>query len=230
MKLPAWKIACIILLGYTVVGGFLIKIPELPILEESIRNLFFHVPIWFAMVAIMGVSCWSSLKVLRNKEVQTHDLCATSAAQVGFLFGCLGIATGSFWAKFTWGAYWTPDPKLNASAIALFIYLAYFIFRSSIESTTRKATLSAVYNIFAFFSFIALIFIYPRISPNSLHPGNGGNPGFNSYDLDSNLRKVFYPACVAWILLSFWIYNILFRYRTIVNQKMVKGSFATSSN
>jgi heme exporter protein C len=52
---------------------------------------------------------------------------------------------------------------------------------------------------------------------DSLHPGNGGNPGFNSYDLDSSMRLVFYPAVLAWILVGVWIANLKFRLRLIEN-------------
>ena len=46
---------------------------------------------------------------------------------------------------------------------------------------------------------------------DSLHPGNGGNPGFNKYDLDSNMRLVFYPAVIGWILLAVWLVNLRVR-------------------
>jgi heme exporter protein C len=48
-----------------------------------------------------------------------------------------------------------------------------------------------------------------------LHPGNGGNPGFSKYDLDSNMRLVFYPAILAWTLLGFWIANLRIRLKKI---------------
>jgi heme exporter protein C len=51
-------------------------------------------------------------------------------ANVGVLFGFLGLATGAFWARFTWGAFWSPDPKLNGAAIGVLIYIAYNILRS----------------------------------------------------------------------------------------------------
>jgi len=60
------------------------------------------------------------------------------------------------------------------------------------------------------------LFILPRMT-DSLHPGNGGNPGFNSYDLDSSMRLVFYPAVLAWILVGVWIANLKFRLRLIEN-------------
>lgn len=53
---------------------------------------------------------------------------------------------------------------------------------------------------------------------DSLHPGNGGNPGFNSYDLDSNMRLVFYPAVIGWALLGVWVSTIRYRMRFLQNQ------------
>jgi heme exporter protein C len=71
-----------------------------------------------------------------------------------------------------------------------------------------------VYSIFAFAVFIPLIFILPRLT-DSLHPGNGGNPGFNAYDMDSSLRMVFYPAIIGWTLLGTWISTVRVRLRRL---------------
>jgi heme exporter protein C len=68
--------------------------------------------------------------------------------------------------------------------------------------------------LFAFAAFIPLIFVLPRLT-DSLHPGNGGNPGFNAYDLDSQLRLVFYPAIIAWTLLGTWIATVRVRIRRL---------------
>ncbi len=108
------------------------------------------------------------------------------------------------WARFTWGAWWVNDPKLNGAAIGMLIYCAYLILRSSLEDEQQRARISAIYNIFAFSTLIPLLFILPRLT-DSLHPGNGGNPGFSNYDLDNNMRIVFYPAVIGWILLGVWL-------------------------
>jgi heme exporter protein C len=71
-----------------------------------------------------------------------------------------------------------------------------------------------VYNIFAFAAMIPLIFIIPRLT-SSMHPGSGGNPGFNAYDLDSRMRLVFYPAVLAWFLIGLWIVNIRVRIKKL---------------
>jgi heme exporter protein C len=58
----------------------------------------------------------------------------------------------------------------------------------------------------------------PRLTA-SLHPGNGGNPGFNSYDLDSRLRLVFYPAVLGWVFIGFWIADLQIRIKQIAFKK-----------
>jgi heme exporter protein C len=122
------------------------------------------------------------------------------------------------WAKNTWGVYWTNDPKLNSAAIGMLMYAAYFVLRNSIEDEEKRARISAVYNLFVLPVYIVLIYIMPRLTA-SLHPGNGGNPGFNSYDLDSRLRLVFYPAVLGWVFLGFWIADLQIRIKQIAFKK-----------
>jgi heme exporter protein C len=208
-----WKILGIMLVYYVLIYGFLIDVPQLAILNETIRNLFFHVAIWFAMFVLLIISVIYSIIYLKSSDIKA-DIIASEFATMGIVFGFLGVITGSVWAKFTWGDWWVNDPKLNATTIALLIYLAYFVLRSSIEDAQQKGRISAVYNIFAFAAAVPLIFILPRLT-DSLHPGNGGNPGFSAYDLDNNLRIVFYPAVIAWTLIGVWFASLRIRIKKI---------------
>ena len=212
-----WKILASVLVLYTIIGGLLIEVPRLPILNETIRNLYFHVPMWFSMVFLYLISVIYSIKFL-NSGNENDDLIALESVNTGIICGFIGLATGMMWAKFTWGAFWTNDPKLNGSAIATLMYLAYIVLRSSIEEDQKRAKISAIYNIFAFPAMIVLLFILPRLT-DSLHPGNGGNPGFGGYDLDDNMRLVFYPAVLGWILIGVWIMTIRYRIRILENRR-----------
>ncbi|TND05893.1 MAG: heme exporter protein C [Bacteroidetes bacterium] len=203
MKNYWWKILCAGLLFYTLVAGFITPVPRLDILNESIRNLYFHVPMWFAMMALLTVSLVASIRYLGGYKSR-FDQVALQAANVSMLLGVLGLLTGMLWANFTWGKPWTNDPKLNGVAIGMLTYLAYFVLRGSIEDPAKRARISAVYNIFAYVMFMVFINVLPRLTA-SLHPGNGGNPGFDTYDLDSDMRLVFYPAVFGWILLGVWL-------------------------
>lgn len=187
--------------------------PFRAILYETIRNIFFHVAIWMAMFVLLIVSLIYSIKYLRSNSL-IHDAVAASFAHVAVFLGLIGMITGSIWARYTWGTFWTNDPKLNMSAVAMMIYAAYAILRSSISSDDQRAKLSAAYNIFAFVAMIPLIFVIPRLT-SSLHPGNGGNPALGGEDLDSTLRMVFYPAIIGYTLLGVWMAAILFRIRKV---------------
>lgn len=181
--------------------------PRLEILNETIRNVYYHVPMWFAMLFMIGVSLFYSISSLLNSHA-VSDTKAVNAATVGFFFSLPGLLTGSVWAKYTWGTWWTfQDPKLNGVAISMLIYLAYFILRASLDDELKRARISAVYNIFAFVMAIVFIMILPRLT-DSLHPGNGGNPAFGKYDMNNDMKLVFYPAVVGWILFSCWLFEI----------------------
>jgi heme exporter protein C len=202
-----WKILSALLILYTLIWGMLGPVPQLDILNETIRNVYYHVPIWFAMLFQMGYSVVYAVKQLSKNDLKT-DIISHQAAQTGLFFSLPGLLTGSMWAKFTWGTWWTfQDPKLNGVAIAVLIYLAYFILRSSIDDEQKRARIGAVYNIFAFVMMFVFIMILPRLT-DSLHPGNGGNPAFGKYDLDNNMRMIFYPAVIGWVLFSLWILNV----------------------
>lgn len=184
----------------------LFNVPRLDILNETIRNLYYHVPIWFAMIAMMATSVIYSILLLFKNDTKL-DYKANNAAIIGLFFTIPGITTGSLWAKYTWGAWWTTDPKLNGVAISILIYLVYFILRASIDDERKKATVSAVYNVIAFVMMNVFIMILPRLN-DSLHPGNGGNPAFKSYDLDNGMRLIFYPAVIGWIFFAYWLFEL----------------------
>jgi heme exporter protein C len=192
-----WKLLAFVLLIYAATMGFVGHVPRLAILNETIRNLYFHVPMWFSMTLFLLIATIYSIKFLRSGDLK-HDRISVEFTRTGMFFGILGLLTGMMWAKFTWGTFWTKDPKLNAAAIAMLIYTAYMILRDAIADEDKKARITAVYNIFAFPAFMALIYIMPRLT-DSLHPGNGGNPGFSGYDRDREMNMIFYSAVIRYL-------------------------------
>ena len=228
MRLTWWKILSIILLIYTVVGGLLIPVPHLSQLGETIRNLYFHVCMWMAMMVLFTISVIQSIKYLQFTDYK-KDIKAKSYAEVGTIFGLLGYSTGAIWASYTWADPNNPayasfgsimrEPKLIGAAMALLIYGAYFILRSSIRDIDQRARVSAVYNIFAYFMLFPSIWIIPRLLP-SLHPGQEGNPALNFNDVDAKMRMVFYPAIIGWTLLGVWISHLKIRLEFIKEKNL----------
>lgn len=208
-----WKIIGATLVFYTIVAGLLMEAPRLAILNETIRALHFHVPMWFGMIIMLTASVIFAIKYLKDGNLK-HDIYAVELVNTGIVFGTMGLVSGMIWANYTWGAPWSGDPKQNATAISMLIYLAYMLLRNSITDQQQRGRISSIYNIFAYATLIPLLFILPRMT-DSLHPGNGGNPGFNAYDLDSRLRMIFYPAVIGWTLIGVWLTSLKVRYRLL---------------
>ncbi|MGB0431860.1 MAG: ABC transporter permease, partial [Bacteroidia bacterium] len=93
MKGIVWKITTIVIMIYVVIMGLLGGIPEREILYETIRNLYFHVPMWFTMVTMFLVSVVFSIRYLSSSN-KLYDAWAVEFANVGILFGFLGLTTG----------------------------------------------------------------------------------------------------------------------------------------
>ena len=75
-----------------------------------------------------------SIKYLRTGKID-FDTKSVELAKTGILFCILGLLTGMLWAKFTWSEWWSGDPKQNAAAICLLIYLAYLVFYAAMVLT-----------------------------------------------------------------------------------------------
>ncbi|MCC8410183.1 cytochrome c biogenesis protein [Mucilaginibacter sp. UR6-1] len=207
-----WKVLAVLLVLFTIIAGFLITVPRLPIVHETVRNTFFHVPMWMAMFIVFIISVVYSVKYLRSAN-PTHDLIAVECVNVGVFFFVLGLITGMIWARNTWGEYWSNDPKQNSAAIAFLLYCAYLVLRNAIDEEQKRARISAIYNIFAFPVMIVLIMVLPRMT-DSLHPGNGGNPAFSKIT-DNNVRIILYIGFIAWSLMAVWIATLRYRIRLI---------------
>lgn len=212
-KQKLWKSLCIFILLYAVFFGLVGEIPFLENIKESARNLYFHVTMWFSMLILFGASIIYSLLYLWKEDLK-YDAYAEGTTHAGTVMGFIGLFTGMVWARFTWGAYWSGDPKQIFTAIGLLLYIGYFILRGSFTDEVKKARLSAVVNVFAFPSMIVLLYVLPR-AVKSLHPGAEGSMSLSSEDINSNMRLVFYPAIVGWTLLGTWMATIRIRTKLI---------------
>jgi heme exporter protein C len=201
--------------------------PYREILYETIRNTFFHVPMWFVMTMLVFTSFVASIMFYTKSDMK-WDLLAHQSVIAALLFGTCGYLTGLVWAKYTWyiGVSWgdvlrkllLEDIKMAAALAAMFFYFGYLVLRDAFTDKAKRANIAALYNILAFIIFVMCVFVLPRLT-DSMHPGNGGNPAFSKYDLDSTLRLFFYPAVIGWILLGFWILSVLIRIQLIQQKR-----------
>jgi heme exporter protein C len=211
-----WKALSVLLIAYGIIYGLAMQVPKLDILNETIRNVFFHVPMWFTMTVLFVVSVYFAIMYLAKGSFK-YDIWSAQLVKTGLMFGTLGMFTGMVWARSTWGDFWSNDPKQVMTLLSMLIYFAYVVLRTSITDVEKKARLSAVFNVFAFALMIPLIWILPRLT-ESLHPGTGGdNPAFGK--MAPELSMVFRPVAIGWILFGLWIATLFIRTEIIKYKK-----------
>lgn len=221
-----YKLLGILLVSYALVYGLTVSLPQMGGLGQSSRNLFYHVPMWFAEIVIMTISVVFSIKFLRMSDPDSKvagdklvaDAQAEQAAIIGVMLNILGLVTGIIWSRVSWGeniasdklsAWWLWDPVQTCALIALLIYLGYFLLRASFQEPTQRARIAAVFNIFAFAALIPLFFVIPRML-EGLHPtAAGGQTGlFDKSAVTNNYRAILYPSALGFILLSVWMWEL----------------------
>jgi cytochrome c-type biogenesis protein CcsB len=82
---------------------------------------------------------------------------------LGFPLLTAGIVTGSVWASYAWGSYWSWDPKETWSLITWLIYAAFLHQRLNVGWRGRKAAMMAIVG------FVSVVFTF--LGVNLLFPG-----------------------------------------------------------
>ena len=121
------------------------------------RILFFHAPM--AMTAMLGsaVGLVASIGFLLTKNFK-FDSVAVAVTEVGLAFLLANLVTGSIWGRIIWGIWWTWDARLTSALVCWLLYAGYLMLRHAIEEPTQRATVAAVFNIFAFVDVPIVIF------------------------------------------------------------------------
>ena len=186
----------------------LLRAPLVPVLEETTRVLYFHIPAAWLTVVALGWSMINSVIYLVRRDLRADDH-AAAAAELGLLF-CVGATvSGALWAKAMWGAYWNWDPRETSIFFVLLIYTAYLALRGSIEGEEKRARLSAIYSVAAFVAVPFLIFVVPRMYA-TLHP----DPIINDrgkVDMDPMIRWCFLSMLVGFTGLYVWMQSLRVR-------------------
>jgi heme exporter protein C len=203
----SYKILLIFWMGFIIFAAFGLTEPAKGFPGETSRIIFFHVPqAWVATLSFL-LSLIGSVLFLAKKHAAADHL-ALAAAELGFVFCLLATATGSLFAKVTWGSYWNWDPRETSIVLLLMIYGAYFALRSAVPDAEKKRRFAAVYAILAFVTVPFLVFIVPRITL-SLHPEDTMNPA--KPGMDPATLKVFLGSMIAYTGLYVWMLRLRMR-------------------
>jgi len=135
----------------------------------SQRIFYIHVPVALTAYACFGWGAWKALRLLWLRD-EKYDLESYTAVHMGLIFGVLTLATGSIWAKASWGVWWSWGERQLVLFLVLFLfYAAYFMLRYSVEPGRQRANLSAVYALFGVV-LIPVSFLAIRLAERFIHP------------------------------------------------------------
>jgi cytochrome c-type biogenesis protein CcsB len=83
---------------------------------------------------------------------------------IGFPLLTMGIITGSIWAEYAWGSYWSWDPKETWSLITWLLYAALLHGRLTVGWRGRKAAILAIVGFGAvLFTFLGVNLLLPGL-------------------------------------------------------------------
>jgi heme exporter protein C len=175
---------------------------------HAIQRVFYvHLPLWLVMYGALTVAFVANIAWLATRQIK-WDWLAVSAVEVGVVACTGGLATGVLWGKPAWGIWWTWDARLTTAFLLWLLYIAYLLLRGLLEDPQRRATLSAVFGIFAFLD-APLVYASNRLW-RTQHPApvifGGNNSG-----LDPTMAKVLLVCMIA--MLPVMILLLLDRYR-----------------
>ncbi len=202
-----WRIGIFLWIAVTMTVALLFA-PLVPVLQETTRVLYFHIPAAWVTVVALGWSMLQSALYLWKRDLK-HDDHAAAAAELGLIFCVAATVSGSLWAKAMWGSYWNWDPRETSIFFILLLYGAYLALRTSIEGDEKRARLSAVYSLVAFVAVPPLMFIVPRIY-STLHP----DPIINTsgkIDMDPMIRECFFSMLIGFTFLFAWLQKLRVR-------------------
>jgi heme exporter protein C len=188
------------LVGLAIVLAFFVA-PEDADQGISQRIFYFHVPIALTAYACFGWGAWKALRLLWTRE-DRYDLESYVAIHQGTIFGALTLATGSIWAKASWGQWWVWDSDQLVLFLVLFLfYSAYFMLRFSIEEGPRRQNVSAVYALFGVL-LIPVSFLAIRLAEDIVHPTTFTRDG------PQMTGTMFFAFCVCWLAISLVAYTL----------------------
>jgi heme exporter protein C len=157
------------------------------------RIFYFHVSSAITSFVAFFLVFIANVKYLGTRKPK-WDWLGVAAAEVGVACCTIVLITGPIWAHPVWGIWWTWDARLTSTFVMWLLYTTYLMLRGFIEEPQRKATLSAVFGIFAFLD-VPLVYFSNRLW-RTQHPQPVILGGANS-GLDPMMGKVLMICWVA---------------------------------
>src|SRR6202050_140958 len=116
-----------------------------------VLQLIFYFPLscWVAMFCALTLGFVANIAWLATGKPK-WDWLGVASVEVGVVCCTGGLITGVLWGRPAWGIWWTWDARLTTTFILWLLYISYLLLRGLIEEPQRRASLSAIFGIFAF--------------------------------------------------------------------------------
>jgi heme exporter protein C len=181
--------------------------PDEATMHQIQRIFYFHLPAWMTSFTAFTIVFIANIAFLTTKRLK-WDYLAVSAAEVGIMCCTIGLVTGPLWAKPVWGIWWTWDARLTTTFILWLLYVSYLLLRGLLEDPQKRASLSAVFGIFAFLD-VPLVYVSNRLwrtqHPQPVLAGGQGS------GLDPTMGKVLLLCAIS--MFAVMIPVLIDRYR-----------------
>ncbi len=121
--------------------------PRERVMGDVQRIFYYHVPSNWVTYLSVAVGFVASVGYLWKRR-EGWDRVARASAEIGAVFGILGLVSGALWGKAVWGTYWTWDARLTTTLLLWLLLVGYLILRQAVPGE-RGARFGAVLLILA---------------------------------------------------------------------------------
>jgi heme exporter protein C len=175
-------------------GGYaaLFVAPDEATMHQIQRIFYFHVPVWTAMTTALSIAFASCIGWLVTRKTWFDSLAAASS-EVGVMCCTAGLITGMLWGKPVWGIWWTWDARLTSTFVLWLLYVSYLLLRELLDDPYKRATLSAVFGIFAFLDLPIVLFSTTLWRTQHPQPVLFGGPN----SINRTMLDVFFLCMIA---------------------------------
>ena len=180
---------------FMVALGMVFLYAPLEVTMNYVQKIFyFHIAnAWVGMLGFLAAAVSGVIYLVKHD--QKWDIIELAAVEISLVFFLIAIVAGSIWARPTWGAYWTWEPRLTTAAILEMVYVAYLLLRQGMDDPDRRARFSAVYTLIGAIS-VPITFMSIRLF-RTIHPVViGSNPAAStgSFDMTSKMLITMFIA------------------------------------
>jgi heme exporter protein C len=138
--------------------------------QGFVQKIFYlHVPLGIVALGGFVAGGLMGLRFLRTRD-RKWDLRSYVAIHLSLILAVGVLATGSIWARASWGHWWVwSEPMLTSFLIVFLLYSCYQPLRFAIEDPERQARSAAVFAVMAG-AFVPLNFVAVRLAQAITHP------------------------------------------------------------